>query len=237
MPRIKAYKGNRAIIPVDNAKVATAYRCPFTNNVFGTKKQYVTHLKRLRKERMHKVSRQARYRRLLKEFNSQPSFEKIIDWVENHPEFFFDTAMLNDPFDRNEKYYAENRLNFQIKIVKLTVRWDQHVSNSHNAPFNGVKNWCGRDKELPTGYPGWRGHITIQMTPINTFSSRVFENTGLNTGGGGGGGSGLYGYEAIFFDSDWPELARRREKLDTLSSLGAPAYDRFKYDYGEVKYE
>lgn len=232
MPRIKAYKGNRAIIPVDTARVSTAYRCPFTDAIFSTKRQYVSHLKDLRKDKMHAAARKARRRRLRNEFNNQPTFEKVIEWANNHPEFFFDNAAIHDPFGRLHKNYAQDRLEFEFEITKLNLRWHPHVSNSHAAPYNGVKNWSGRDETLPTGYPGWQGHISVKMSRIATFSSSVFDGTGINTGGGGGGGSGRYSYNVIFFDDDWPALAKRRERFSTMNSLGGPAFEYFLYDNG-----
>jgi hypothetical protein len=41
MPRIKAYKGNRSIIPVEEARVSTAFRCPWTDKLFGAKQQFL----------------------------------------------------------------------------------------------------------------------------------------------------------------------------------------------------
>lgn len=234
MPRIKAYKGNRAIIPVDVAKVSTAYRCPFTEALFNTKRQYVTHLKDLRKTRMHAMARKARHRRLRDDLNNQPTFEKIIEWANNHPEFFFDNAMLHDPFERDSKNYAAKRLEFEFKITELSLRWSPHVSNTHDAPYNGVTNWGHYKEDAPTGYPGWQGRISYKMTSINTFASRVLENTGINTGTGGGGGDNTYSYGVIFFDNDWPNITGRREKYNTAHQLGGPAFEWFKYTNGKV---
>lgn len=239
MPRIKAYKfrhSTNIIIPVDESRLSTAYRCPFTNEIFGTKKKYVAHLKELRKDRMHRTARRKRHLRLRDDLNNQPTFEKIIEWVENHPEFFFDNIAWNDCFARTDRYTAERRTNFEIKIVSLDVQWKASVSNSHNAPYNGVTNWGRRDENAPTGYPGWEGRITIKMPEINTFASKVLERTGINTGSGGGGGNDLYSYGVIFFDDDWLGLRRRREKYTTSEALGGEGFNRFTYRYGEVQH-
>lgn len=239
MPKIKAYKfrhSTNIIIPVDESRLSTAYRCPFTNEIFGTKKKYVAHLKELREDRMHRAARRKRHLRLRDDLNSQPTFEKIIEWVSNHPEFFFDNIAWNDCFARTDRYTAEKRMKFEIQIVKLNVRWNPHVSNSHDAPYDGVTNWGRRDENAPTSYPGWEGHITVKMSEVDTFSSKVLERTGINTGSGGGGGNDLYSYGVIFFDSDWPELTRKQQVRDTLNTLSGSRRKEFKYEYGEIKY-
>lgn len=238
MPRIKAYKfrhSTKIIIPVDESRLSTAYRCPFTNEIFGTKKQYVSHLKELRETRMHDAARRARHRRLRDDLNNQPSFEKVIEWVANHPEFFFDNAYITDPFARDTKRVAEKRMTFEIKILNLDLYWDPCVSNTHDAPYDGVTNWGGHHEDRPRGYPGWHGRITYKMTDINTFASRALEKTGINTGTGGGGGDGIYSYGVTFFDADWPAITRYREKHSTAESLGGKGYTRFNYNYGEAR--
>ena len=229
MPRIKAYKGNRSIIPVSTAKLSTAFLCPWTEKIFGTKRQYVTHLKALRGSRMHARARAVHYNRIRENFNKQPTFEKVIEWIELHPEFFFDTHVMRDPFqchDYSAEKLAVQRENFEIKIVGLSLRWNPNVSNTHHCPRNGVTNWGGRKEGAPHGYPGWYGRIEFTTKVINpdtgianirSIGGRCLEGTGVHTGTGGGGN--VYGYEAFFFDADWPEIAHRHDKEVVIAAL------------------
>jgi len=241
MPRIKAYKNGtskRQLIPVEAAKVCTAYQCPWTNEIFGTKRQYVEHLKELRETRMRRRARIAKFEKVRAEFNSQKTFGDIIQWIENHPEFFFDTAVTRPLFPRPCK--PTDRENFYIKILDLTVRWDESVSNTHNCPRGGKTNWGGRKPNVPHGYPGWRGRITFsvrQYNPDGTINKRppahgseVFNNTGICTGSGGGG-SNSSSYDVIFFDADWPGLDRAREQRDVLAALGNDDSQRHRFRY------
>ena len=85
MPRIKAYKGAGAIIPVDVAKIGTAFKCPWTNRVYGDKKSYVKHLKHLREDYMHARARKLILVKQMRDLWNQPDFQSIINWVECIP--------------------------------------------------------------------------------------------------------------------------------------------------------
>jgi len=240
MPRIKAYKfkqSTKVIIPVDEARVSTAYRCPWTNEIFGTKRQYVKHLKELRETRMHRRARMAKFEKVRAEFNSQKTIEDVIQWIENHPEFFFDAGLRGTFFP--SKHKPTDRENFYIKVTGLRLRWSDEVSNSHNCPRGGKTNWGRRDPDAPTSYPGWSGRIEYKLRQYNpdgtinknppVHGSDVFKNTGICTGSGGGGSS--YAYDIILFDADWPELTKSREKQDTLAALGQEDRMRHKFVY------
>jgi uncharacterized C2H2 Zn-finger protein len=228
MPKIKAYKGRGYIIPVEDAKVATAFRCPWTSKVFGTKKAYVSHLKILREDRIHRAIRYSIQDRLLKDLSEQHSFEDIIAWIETHPEFFFDRAVRRGRVGWGARR-EPLRDKFWIKITYINAVWNESVSNSHSCPRDGVENW-GREDGKPTGYPGWSGRIEFQMSHDLGFGSDVMRGVGLNTGTGGGIRGGRYGYDLKMFASDWPNLVVNRalEKLGAgvISNvkLGSPVY-------------
>lgn len=236
MPKIKAYKGNGVIIPVEDAKVATAFKCPWTNEVFGTKKGYVNHLKVLREDRIHQGIRNRIQHKIFEEFINQGSFEKIIEWIETHPEFFFDRVVQRgrDGWRDRREHLREK---FWIKITYLDVNWSNTVSNSHSCPRIGVTNWGGRDtlkdgSPAPRGYPGWGGRIEFQLSHDLGFGSDIFRNTGIHTGTGGGTSDNRYGYDVKFFASDWPGLEKkllfdilRNEKLEKFV-YGKPNYFR-----------
>jgi uncharacterized C2H2 Zn-finger protein len=231
MPKIKAYKGNGAVIPVEDAKVSTAFRCPWTNKIFSNKKSYVTHLKVLREDRIHRAIRARIQNKIFEELINQDSFENIIEWIETHPEFFFDRIIHNGRVGwRDRREHLRDK--FWIKITYLDVSWSESVSNSHNSPRNGVSNW-GRDKDKPTGYPGWGGRIEFQLSHDLGFGSDVFRNVGIHTGTGGGTRDNRYGYDVKFFASDWPELAKSvlfdilKDKRPISFRHGEPRYFRY----------
>jgi hypothetical protein len=233
MPRIKAYKGNGSIIPVEEAKISTAFRCPWTGKLYGQKRPYVNHLKSLREERMHKRARQVRKNKIRAEFNNCATFDEVINWIETHPEFFWDTrSMLGFPTGYSAEILATLRETFMIRITKLNLRWSREVSNTHSCPYNGVTNWGGRKPDAPRSYPGWHGHIEFTVSAYNPktgktqsplYGSSVYNNVGINIGTGGargGMGEQRYNYGVELFDADWPEIAKRHDKLVMLAALG-----------------
>ena len=238
MPKIKAYKGNGgAIIPVDTAKVATAFRCPWTGEVFGTKKGYVSHLRDLRENRIHRAIRARIRNKIFEELINQPSFDKIIEWIETHPEFLFDGVIQNGR-DRWGDRRAHLRDKFWVKITYLDVNWSDSVSNSHDCPRGGVTNWGRRDvladgTPAPTGYPGWAGRIEFQLSHALGFGSDIMEPIGIHTGTGGGVEDKRYGYDVKFFASDWPGLEKNRvfeilkNERPSGYRTGTPRYFRY----------
>ncbi len=85
MPKIKVYKGGGHIVPIDVAKIATAFRCPWTKKVYGDKRSYVKHLKWLRETRMHSRIRATARLRKHQDLWNQPTFLDIIKWIEMNP--------------------------------------------------------------------------------------------------------------------------------------------------------
>lgn len=207
MPKLSVYKAGNTMIPVADAKVATAYQCPWTDQLFDTKRTYVAHLAKLRKNRMHKNAQLRQRDKVFNEFINQPTFNHIIHWIETHPTFFFD-GIARNAWWQTTKGLEKHREKFAIKIDLLKLNWQDSVSNSHDCPRGGVENFCRKD-DKPTGYPGWRGRIefTIPQFGQSYFGSELFEGTGIHTGTGGGNGR-RYGYDVRFFASDWPQLEK-----------------------------
>ena len=144
----------------------------------------------------------------------QPSFEKIAEWVNINSNVFLLNALGN-----NSNYrYLYNRIvnDFRIEVTYLEGRWSEVVSNNHSAPFGKRTNWGGRVKDAPRGYPGWQGSISFTMShEVPSFTTNMFNNTGINIGSGGGGGL-KFQYTVELFEDDWPGLAKSRT-LDILS--------------------
>lgn len=231
MPKISAYKHNGTIIPVDKAKIGTAYQCPWTGRIVATKRSYVKHLKDLRKDRIHKAIKERKFNLLGENFRNQSNFNKIIDWIHLHPEWFLENSMRNDDC-RSERYNKKLFDKFSIEMINLNLRWSSHVSNSHSCPLNGVTNWCNSYDDRPTGYPGWQGRIKFKTTcEIPGFMSALFKNTGINLGSGGGGGQ-YYTYDVSIFVDDWPKL----RKATHLSLLKNNTYSE-NFVYTNEKYK
>lgn len=227
MPRIKAYKGAGKIIPMEEAKLITAFRCPWTLKVYGNKSDYVKHLKYLRENYMHKRVRVKVVELKKQDLWNQTSFESIIEWIEMNPEFMFDTGLRSGwANDLAEKY----RNKFWMKITYLTLDWTPSASNSHACPRGGVTNWGGQGPDAPRGYPGFTGRIEYQMSHDIGFGSDVMRGLGIHTGTGGGGGGNTFGYAVTFFDADWPGLISNR----VMDLLGDKDWKHFQY--GVPKY-
>lgn len=229
MPRIKAYKGAGSIIPATETRLATAYRCPWTRKVFGTKRDYATHLKNLRQNYMHqRVRETARARKRLDLWN-QPTFQDIINWIEMNPEFMYDNGVREGWLREGSEKYRDK---FWIKITYVDVQWTANASNSHACPRGGVTNWGSREPNKPTGYPGFTGRIEYQLSHDIGFGSDVVRGLGIHTGTGGGIGENRFGYSVTFFDADWPGLVNSRT-MELLADrnwrnvkIGEPKYFR-----------
>jgi uncharacterized C2H2 Zn-finger protein len=212
MPRIKVYKGGGHIVPIDVAKIATAFRCPWTKKVYGDKRSYVKHLKWLRETRMHSRIRATARLRKRQDLWNQPTFVDIIKWIEMNPEFMFDNGLRESWRSKDIEKYRDK---FWVKITYLNIQWTSSASNSHSCPRNGVTNWGGRDLDKdgnirPRGYPGFTGRIEYQMSHDIGFGSDIMRQLGIHTGSGGGITNNRYGYSVTFFDADWPGIVSNR---------------------------
>lgn len=234
MPKIAVYSGAGMVIPVDQAIETTAFRCPWTREVFESKNEFVSHLKRYRTNTIHRGILRKKRNVIFKDLINQDSFEKIIAWVENNPRFFLEQGLDRDPFSR-EKYKKSQPdfSDFWVKITYLSVSYNQSVSNTHSCPRGERTNWGGRETyadgtPVPRGFPGWQGRIEFQINPElkwATFGSRVFDGLGINTGSGGGISENRYGYSVSFFSADWPGL----EKSLIFEMLKDTPTRRFEY--------
>lgn len=247
MPAIKVYKGDGLMIPIDTAKVAKAYICPWTKKIYATKRSYVSHLKVLRVDRMHRRAKQIRHRRKLEDLWNQPSFDKIVKWVHLNPELFWENAKRNG-WSSDAARWDKIRDKFTVTIKYIELTYSDSVSNSHSCPRNGVTNWGGRDTlkdgtPAPRGYPGWAGRISFQLSvDALSFSSDVLKGTGFNTGSGGGGGDGIFSYDLKMFMDDWPglksmfnEKMAEHAKKQTFNAVSGKAYEKFTMNYAYGK--
>ena len=234
MPKIKAYKGNGLVIPVDEAKIGVAYKCPWTSKTFSTKRSYVTHLSKLRTSRMHARAKSIRLIKLKQDLWNQPDFDSVIEWISLHPEF-----MISNLGPRVSHIDPSN---FSVEITYLKLQYADRVSNSHSCPRGGVTNFNSRSADrigspVPNGYPGWQGVIEYKISHDVGFGSDILKSTGIHTGTGGGRGNLSYGYDVKFFESDWPKIGdsfRQKKVFSTLAELSSNEWS--EYIYGKPRY-
>ena len=226
MPRIKAYKNAGKIIPVADARVGTAFKCPWTGKLFGEKRAYVAHLKVLRADRIHRQIRIKRMARLKDELWTRSDFDSVVSWIELHPEVLFDSVI-----ERGREGWSDRRAHlrsdFWIKITHLKLQYIDHVSNTHSAPKEKQTNWGGDKKDVPRGYPGWVGRIEFQLSHDLGFGSDILKTLRIHTGTGGGTSVQRYGYRVTFWADDWPGLNMMRALTDGTENI--VTYDKPSY--------
>ena len=241
MPKIKAYAKRDTLIAVADAAVIDAYRCPWTNNLFRYREEYIKHLAGIREWKIHKKIRFDNRIKILNKLWALESFEEIIEWFKNDPKMMFEYAGRTSWIE--EKKINANDFKFEITYLKL--HWNAMVSNTHSCPHNGQENFT-RDRKfkngtpIPTGYPGWQGRIEYKISHDLGFASNVLKPFRIHTGTGGGTGKDHpAGYEVQFFDADWPGLAVCANKLYEAYKSEA-VMKRLKNEYVapfELKYE
>lgn len=249
MPAIKVYKSAGVMIPVADAKVAKAYICPWTNQLYATKRSYVNHLEKLRKDRMHKRARHLLHQRKLQQMWDQPDFESVIKWIHFNPEVFWANAKRNG-WASDASKWDKIRDEFDFKITYLSLSYSDSVSNSHSCPHNGVTNWGGRDNlkdgtPAPRGYPGFSGRIAFRVSPPPfSFSSDILKATRMHTGSGGARGNNTFSYDVKFFLDDWPGVAetirvqREQYEKDNFMDMIKNTYRPFRikdFTYGKER--
>lgn len=124
--------------------------------------------------------------------NSLPRKKKILDIFGRDPESLDDLALCV----KSVIEYQDNvgfggrqgqKTRYKVSGLSWTIRESQ-VSNSHHGPLIGKTNWSGRDKSVPTSYPGWHGRVWIRYQEApRDFGSSPFSMTLTHTGTGGGG--------------------------------------------------
>jgi len=237
MPKIQAYKGDGKIIPKDAAKLSTAYRCPWTGSVMGDKRSYIAYLKKLRKTRMHRQIMEKRLQGLSESLWSQPDFDKVIKWIDYHPEFMYEMIRRNN-WNNDDEPYKPMPKGFIFKITYLNLWYVDLASNSHSAPRGGVQNFDRRaHPDRPTGYPGMVGNICFSVTnKVDLFGSQAMKKLSICIGTGGGAGFDKdmdhYHYDVKFFLSDWPEIAKDIGEARTMAGIKGEQFN-FTYTYGK----
>lgn len=192
------------------------YKCRFTGGIFSleNKDNYILHLKELRKtmkaDRKYKRTKQKFESWLAEEKEKITHIDMIVPWIlENQKK------LMNAHNDVKDSHWGGkfflNTDEFTSIILKTSYNYN--VSNSHSSPKVGVENWCNRNKDLPSGYPGFAGSIegTLKRDLENSGrypSSALLKMIGIHTGTGGGGNIG-WRYDVKLFIADWPGLGKQ----------------------------
>lgn len=186
-----------------------AWQCDEDGKIFVDKSQYQKHLRALAKTRLvrHKLAREQReFAEFIAPLHKQSSIRDIEVWMMENGERLMRAACVSFycqahrggmPSQIPEKLGFEN---FEFSGLK----WSELTSNSHQAPKGKEQNW-GRDLDLPTGYPGWKGRISFKTLNYYSFDSDFFGTFGIHLGGGGGG-RGYRSHEVFIFAEEWPHL-------------------------------
>jgi hypothetical protein len=216
--------------------------------LFEDKLKYQSHLRTLARhrnaQRKLQIAESAKDAAWAELYKREQSIDDWCQMVIDNQHLFWAEAAAGDPYDWECVGKKRGRgKNAQVvpvpRLLKIThsLRWSDHVSNSHACPVGGVTNWSpsrNSDKTAPTGYPGWRGRIDWLVAWPKEFDgfylgSDLFSRGSFQSGrqrahtGSGGGGGGHFnkefdtwcqrpGYDFSIFASDWPGLTRYHEK-------------------------
>lgn len=103
------------------------------------------------------------------------------------------------------------------------------VSCGHGAPIGKKTNWSNRDRNEPTSYKGFRGHVEGKWLKngrnkdndtVDMFSGLFNDNdssiVGIHTGTGHGGKD--FGYDFYIFLDDFPKLKAAHEEFLELQN-------------------
>lgn len=201
-----------------STKKVEAFQCEKCEELFLKEGEYNKHLREHVKKEKEFLMREAarKHNESLKQglIDLVSNSETIQEVEENLEKAVEEWARLfPKDFDKNGLGDAG-----KATKIKLDVHYSEHVSNSHNCPNKGgVINWDRRkNKDLPTGYPGFRGRIRF-FSKGGYANTNILNRLGVKTGTGGGGGSNSnYGYDVILFLADFPKLAKIIEEREQV---------------------
>ena len=190
--------------------IITAYKSDTDGKLFEDLDAYNAHLKKLarinrqkKKEANFETDRLVFMDKIFKEVSNP---QELIDCILKYSHFFINNAKNNKKL--NEKTNCEFK-KLSIKpsynsgnTTPVSLIWNNHVSNSHCAPIGHKKNWGNSEKGEPTGYPGWKAYINIDLSHDVGFLIDVFKGTPIHAGSGGGGT-----YELSLFAQDFKKMA------------------------------
>ena len=204
------------------------WECDHSGKLFRTKTAYIKHLKKLAHQRREEkrqqkfnAQRNAFFDRMGQEITS---INELINFIKTNWSWFYQNGRQHSYYKRGSEH--------ELVDIKINVKWNDCVSNSHSCPRNGVCNWGGNETFSdgllkPNGYPGWFGFLEFIVRPelkkYDGYGANYFNNTIINTGSGGGGslvnGVRKYHYDIWLFADDFPAMALRREKTISWQAI------------------
>ena len=230
--------------------VITVWKSDADGKLFEDKTKYQKHLRKLGRERLARrkleiveAEKDAVWAEL---YDREQSIEQWRDMIIAEQHLFWAEAARHDVHDWSivgkKRKGVVCPIPQLLEFTEFRLTWNDNVSNSHSCPVGGVTNWGVREPEAPTGYPGWEGRADwVYAWPkewdghylggdlFGGFANH-YGRSRAHTGSGGSGGTvfskkhGCYvtscGYSLNIFASDWPGLARYRDKQVVWKELG-----------------
>jgi len=209
----------------------SVWKCDISGKLFEDQVKYSNHLRKLARHRLAQrkltvVESEADiwWAAAYEQEMTVDEFKQFV--IDNQIRFWAEGAKANrhawDRVGKNGMPMPE-LLNFN----EFSLRWNDNVSNSHSAPYNGVRCWSSHEARdgRPRSYPGWYGRVSWNVKWPNAargsyLGSDLFKGhrVRVHTGSGGGGsmiqsdkhGCSIqqFGYDFSMFAADWPGMAR-----------------------------
>jgi hypothetical protein len=211
---------------------------PGSDHYFYSKEEYRDYLRRCAAHNLYvrKVKRMqaARWEILRGFWREARTIQGVVDTLWENTDYIQSLVMSTDELveaheGTGKKRKRKKRKPFEWYGIELNVRYNEHASNSHQCPHNGVENWARKD-DLPKYYPGYTGQIKLMYSRdpgefISDDIARCLKRMGVHTGSGGGGDRKhpYYGrmevrsYEVTLFLDDWEGLRKAQvfQKVQT----------------------
>jgi hypothetical protein len=215
MPLIDAHVCARTGTLFETAGTTPSWVCPRSKEVFGSREEYRKHLKSMARINRHDrdvAAVREKFAAKIKTIYKCVSPDEICRWLETHGHEIAQGIVYENSLKRGEQPPVE----FQLRDVKMTLKFSDHLSNSHSAPEGKEQNWR-RDPNLPLGYPGWAGVISGRYDYRDTVSyTDVFKATKIRTESGSGNGR-IFHYNVKLFAEEWPSMLMYQKLKGTLT--------------------
>jgi hypothetical protein len=134
-------------------------------------------------------------------------------------------------------------LGLEINFKTFNINFSKHIRNTHNCPKSGQTNWHSV-RSLPTGYPGFNGHIDFSASGdlkseyvieknknywyISDLLRYYCKNLHMCSGGGG---TKDYSCSFIMFFDDFPKLKDLYSKYELI----IPKQEKYVIDCDKSK--
>lgn len=217
--------------------IIQAFKSDVDGKLFEDKKKYQLHLRKLASARLaeKKVALMEAERELfLDKMGQVKSLAELNKFIKDNWKWFWANGAKNEFYNWGSNKGTTAPFHEYVDVSIIDLRWNEKCSNSHSNPRKGVQNFDTRadyNKGKPTGYPGWRGRININVRPPMSkhkkdpymhdgWGSGYFDRTTICTGSGGGGGTRdkngekyiNYSYDLTLWAADFPGMYEAHRK-------------------------